>query len=276
MKHSLNFVTALLLTPLAAIHGAADSPRPAPQPSTSLPAKADLPDVGKNQGKRYNVLFIAVDDLNDWVGCLGGNPQAITPNLDRLAKQQAMVMNNAYAPSTVCCPSRSALLTGRRPSSNGVYGNDQNLKNAPKARDVVTLPEFFGKHGYHTLSAGKIFHKHATADGNDDGQWAFQEVAHPGDGNKGMLWEESPSSALGLKAGQNELAWGACKAPVQETKDYVACKWAADQLQRDFDGKPFFLALGISKPHLPWFVPQQFFDLYPLEKSKYAPTTPSS
>ena len=114
MNKTFMILTAVLLAPLAAICGAAESPRPAAQPSLSLPAKADLPDVGKYQGKRYNVLFIAVDDLNDWVGCLGGNPQAITPNLDRLAKQQAMVMNKAYCPSTVCCPSRSALLTGKR------------------------------------------------------------------------------------------------------------------------------------------------------------------
>jgi len=263
-------LTALLLAPLAAICGAAESPRP---------ATTDVADVGESLGKRHNVLFIAVDDLNDWVGCLGGNPQAITPQLDRLASQRAMVMNKAYCPSTVCCPSRSALLTGKRPSSTGVYGNDQNLKNAPKARDLVTLPEYFGKHGYHTLSAGKIFHKHATAAGLDEGQWAFKEFANPGGSNKGMLWEESPSSILDAQAREDGQAvsrekgeekevarWGACKAPVEETKDYLACKWAADQLQRDFEGKPFFLALGISKPHLPWFVPQRFFDLYPLEK----------
>jgi arylsulfatase A-like enzyme len=268
MKLTLSLLAALLMPPLTALHGAADSHRPNAQPSSNLPAKANLPDAGKPQSKRYNVLFIAVDDLNDWVGCLGGNPQAVTPNLDRLARQHAMVMNKAYAPSTVCCPSRSSLLTGKRPSSTGVYGNAQNLKNAPKARDVVTLPEYFGKHGYHTLSAGKIFHKHATAAGIDEGQWAFQEFANPGGGNKGIRWEESPSGALGQKVGANELEWGACKAPVHETKDYVACQWAAAQFQRDFDGKPFFLALGISKPHLPWFVPQQFFDLYPLEKIK--------
>ena len=234
----------------------------------TVSAAESPPPSQKLPGKSYNVLFIAIDDLNDWVGCLGGNPQAITPNLDRLAKQQAMVMNKAYCPSTVCCPSRSALLTGKRPSTTGVYGNDQNLKNAAKAKDVVTLPEYFSKNGYHTVSAGKIFHRHESASGNDDGQWAFQEVAHPGGGNKGMLWQESPSSALGEKANKNELAWGACKAPTEETKDYLACKWAADQLQRDFDGKPFFLALGISKPHLPWIVPQRFFDLYPLDEIK--------
>lgn len=227
---------------------------------------AETPQPAKpHSSRRYNILFIAIDDLNDWVGCFGGHSQAITPNLDRLAKESAMVMNKAYAPSTVCCPSRSALLTGRRPSSTGVYGNDQNLKNAAQAQDVVTLPEYFGKHGYHTLSAGKIFHKHPTAAGMDEGQWAYHEFAQPGGGNKGMLWEESPDAVLGTTE-QPELSWGACKAPVEETKDYRACQWAADQLQRDFDGKPFFLALGISKPHLTWVVPQQFYDLHPLEK----------
>ena len=113
---------------------------------------------GQTPSKPYNVLFIAVDDLNDWVGCFGGNSQAITPNLDRLAKEQAIVMNKAYCASTVCCPSRSAILTGKRPSTTGIYGNTQDLKRAPKAKDVVTLPEYFAKNGYHTLSTGKIFH----------------------------------------------------------------------------------------------------------------------
>ena len=242
---------------------------------TSAAVAQTSPDKPTKPTKPYNVLFIAVDDMNDWVGCLGGNPQAITPNMDRLAKQRAMVMNKAYCASTVCCPSRSALLTGKRAASTGVYGNRQNIKNAPKAKDVVTLPEYFSKNGYFTLSAGKIFHKHPSANGMDEGQWAFQQVGSIGGGNKGMLWEESPSSVLGVKSQdepqekgeEKETArWGACKAPVEETKDYLACKWAADQLQRDFDGKPFFLALGVSKPHLPWIVPQQFFDLYPLDK----------
>ena len=74
----------------------------------------------QTNGKRYNVLFIAIDDLNDWVGCLGGNPQAITPNFDRYARDHAMVMNKAYCPSTVCGPTRSALLTGKH-ATHTVY-----------------------------------------------------------------------------------------------------------------------------------------------------------
>jgi arylsulfatase A-like enzyme len=221
-------------------------------------------------GKSYNVLFIAIDDINDWVGCLGGNSQAITPNLDRFAREHAMVMNKAYCPSTVCCPTRSALLTGKHATHTGVYGNGQNLKDAPKAKDLETLPEYFGNRGYHTLSAGKIFHKHATLDGLDEGQWAFHEHVHPGGGNKGLAWKEKPE-VEGVNAGGTEFSWGACNAPLEATKDYVACKWAADQLQRDFESKPFFLALGISKPHLPWFVPQEFFEMYPLERVEAAP-----
>ncbi len=267
MHFTLRLMGSLLWASLTVICCAAESPRPAVQANQILTTKADLTEAASYQSKGYNVLFIAVDDLNDWVGCLGGNPQAITPNLDRLAAQHAMVMNKAYAPSTVCCPSRSALLTSKRASSTGVYGNDQNLKKAPKAKDLITLPEYFGKNGYHTLSAGKIFHKHPTPQGMDDGQWAYHEWANPSGANQGMLWEESPDAVLGT-SGNPELTWGACKAPVEGTKDFKASKWAADQLQRDFDGKPFFMALGISKPHLPWIVPQQFFDLYPLEKIK--------
>ena len=233
--------------------------------STTAPAVG-----GENSGKPYNVLFVAIDDLNDWVGCLGGNPQVKTPNLDRFARDGGIVFTHAYCPSTVCCPSRTALLTGKHATHTGVYGNGQNLKHAPKAKDLETLPEYFGNRGYHTLSAGKIFHKHGDPAGLDEGQWAFHEHVHPGGGNKGLAWEEEPQ-VKGIKAGGTKFAWGATNATTEETKDYVACKWAADQLNRDFDGKPFFLALGISKPHLPWYVPQQFFDQYPIDEIQPAP-----
>jgi arylsulfatase A-like enzyme len=214
--------------------------------------------------KKMNVLFIAVDDMNDWVGCLGGNSQAITPNMDKFAAQQGIVMNKAYCASTVCCPSRTAILTGKNASTTGVYGNGNNLKAAPKAKDVVTLPEYFGKHGYHTLSTGKIFHKHATEAGLDEGQWAYKEhVVARGKGS--VINKIEPPPVEGVIAGGTDFAWGAVDAKLEETKDYVACEWGADQLDRDFDDKPFFMAIGVSKPHLPWYVPQEFFDMYPLD-----------
>jgi arylsulfatase A-like enzyme len=219
---------------------------------------------------KMNVIFIAVDDLNDWVGVMGGNPQAKTPNMDRLALVTgATVFERAYCPATVCGPSRSAILTGLLPSNTGVYGNGNNLKSSPVTKDVVTLPEYFSQHGYHTLSMGKIFHKHPVLGGMDEGQWAFDEWENTR-GNLGLDSAEFPLNKLpllpGEKGGGNgtDFDWGPTGTPVEETPDYQTGAWAAQQLDRDFDGKPFFMAVGISKPHLPFYVPQEFFDLHPL------------
>ena len=207
--------------------------------------------------KKPNVIFIAIDDLNDWVGCFDGHPQAKTPNIDKFAKS-GLVMFKAYAPSTVCCPSRTAILTGKHATNTGVYGNSQDMEDAPKAKDLRTLPEYFANNGYHTLSTGKIFHAHG-----DPGQYFTERVESRGKG--GVLWSEKPV-AEGIKSGGSDFAWGATTAKAEEMKDFQATKWATEQLERDFDGKPFFLALGISKPHLTWFVPQRFYDMYPLDK----------
>lgn len=220
--------------------------------------------------KPLNVLFIAIDDLNDWAGPWGGNPQVKTPHLNHFAKS-AITMNKAYCPATVCGPSRSAILTGRHCTNTGVYGNSYNLKNAPKAKDLITLPEYFGQHGYHTLSAGKIFHKHPTKNGLDHGQWAFHEFAEPKKGYVGgMTWTKAAQHPDAKYSG-SQMQWGATKAELENTKDYITCRWATEQFERDFEGKPFFMALGISKPHLPFYVPQKYFDMYPLDQVEIAP-----
>ncbi len=228
--------------------------------------------AGGPRGARPNVLFIAVDDLNDWVGCFGGNPQAITPHMDRFARQGGMVFSRAYCPSTVCCPSRSALLTGILPSDSGVYGNSQNLKNARRTKDAVTMPQYFSKHGYFTLSRGKIFHKHMTSDGLDEGQWAFDRfVPTSSRGSRSPDTSAGPANKLpmpdGSRARGKSMAfdWGPTGGKDEGTKDYQTALWAARELRKEFD-KPFFMAVGLSKPHLPWYVPQKFFDMYPLEK----------
>src|SRR5262245_63708194 len=95
-----------------------------------------------------NVLFIAIDDLNDWVGCLGGHPQARTPNIDRLAKK-SLLFTRAYCAAPACNPSRTAILTGLRPSTSGVYHNNQPWR--PALPDAVTLPHYLRMHGYYVL-----------------------------------------------------------------------------------------------------------------------------
>tara|TARA_B110001454_G_scaffold190090_1_gene189083 strand:+ start:125 stop:760 length:636 start_codon:yes stop_codon:yes gene_type:complete len=130
--------------------------------------------------KPLNVLFIAVDDLNDWVGVFGGHPQAKTPNMDKLAKSDGgIIFDMAYCPAFVCGPSRSSLLSGIRPSNSGVYGNSNNMKLSPVLKGAETISQYFSRHGYHSLSAGKIFHKHPNWSGMDEGQWVFDEWAHP-------------------------------------------------------------------------------------------------
>ena len=131
----------------------------------------------EDMAEHPNVLFIAVDDLNDWVGCLDGHPQTRTPNIDRLAKR-GMLFTNAHCQGTMCNPSRISLLWGKRPSSTGFYDNHYHVSKEPEFLDNhVSLPQHFSDNGYKTLSAGKIFHggakirEHVEVVGPALGQW---------------------------------------------------------------------------------------------------------
>ena len=107
--------------------------------------------------QKPNVLFIAVDDLNDWVGCLGGHPQAKTPNIDGLA-ERGVLFTNAHTAAPLCNPSRTAILFGRRPSTTGVVGNMDDWRTFDSLKGVDSLPQYFRKSGYYTAAGGKIFH----------------------------------------------------------------------------------------------------------------------
>ena len=230
----------------------------------------------------YNVLFIAIDDMNDWVGAFGGSPQkqSATPKMDQFAKNGSVVFQQANCAGPVCGPSRSALLSGFMPNRSGVYGNAQNMRGSALIQTHLTLPEYFSKHGYHTLSTGKIFHKHP----GDEGHWAFDEWVAT-DGGSGSRPDEEritsrnrnlldgkpaplpASKSEGNEGGDGEgteFSWGPTKGPKEDSRDWNAADWAAAQLAKP-SAKPFFLALGISKPHLPWYVPQEYFDRHPLD-----------
>ena len=227
--------------------------------------------------ERPNVLFIAIDDLNDWIGCFGGNGQVKTPNLDRFHANGGMVMFDAHASSTVCGPSRSSLLTGKYPHSTGVYGNKNNLRKAVKAKNLLTLPQYFSAHGYHTLSRGKIFHKHPLGNNKKDrgsidhGEWAFDEWVHES-GGVSPAGKKRPLNGLPPAKGDRSYhSIGFDWAPTvgnDETlmKDYLTASWAVEQFHTRTFEKPFFMALGFLKPHLPWYVPQKYFDMYPLDE----------
>ena len=234
--------------------------------------------------ERPNVLFIAIDDLNDWIGCFGGNPQVQTPHLDRFNTLGGMVMFDAHGSSTVCGPSRSSLLTGKYPHKTGVYGNKNNLRKAEKTKDLVTLPQYFSAHGYHTLSRGKIFHKHSSGnkkdrDSLDHGEWAFDEWVYER-GGVSPAGKQFPLNGLPPSKGDRSYhSIGFDWAPTvgnDETlmKDYITATWAVEQFQTRLFEKPFFMAVGFSKPHLPWYVPQKYFDMYPLDEIVLPKTIP--
>ena len=107
--------------------------------------------------QRPNILMIAIDDQNDWIGCLNGHPQIKTPHIDALA-EDGTVFLNAHCQAPLCNPSRTSLLIGRRPSTTGVYALAPWFRNVDELKDITTLPQYFAEHGWKTLSAGKIYH----------------------------------------------------------------------------------------------------------------------
>jgi arylsulfatase A-like enzyme len=228
---------------------------------------------------RPNVVFIMADDMNDWVGPFKGNPQISTPNMDKLCASNAMVFKNAHVTGTVCGPSRSSMLSGFRPETTGLYSNVQNMINSEIVQQNATLPEYFSKHGYITISKGKIFHKHQTAMGRDHGHWAFDiwednKGAYPIDRDKlysrlqGIYDGKKIEGALHEGGSQgNDPTWAPTTVGKEETSDYMTAKWFAGLLQDDYE-KPFFMAVGFAKPHVPWYVPQEYFDRYGLDTLK--------
>jgi len=220
-----------------------------------------------------NVLFLAVDDMKDWVGCLGGYEGTVhTPNIDRLAAS-GVLFTNAHCASPKCAPSRVAIMTGLRPSTTGLYENGHWWRpNSPK---MVTLPMYFRQNGYHVAGAGKIYHH--TAGNNPPEQWdAFQRLLFCDDpwfrGNKlcypwsksGAMPEEFPFS--GVKGLGHENDWGSLDLQESEYDDSRSADYAVQFLQNSKIKQPFFLACGLFRPHLPWYVPPKYFAMYPLEK----------
>jgi arylsulfatase A-like enzyme len=221
-----------------------------------------------------NVLFLAVDDLNDWVGCLGGHPQARTPNIDRLASR-GVLFENAHCAAPLCHPSRTAIMTGLRPSTTGVYGNLNWFRDLPKYQDWVTLPQYFRQHGYLAWGGGKLYHQ---AHGKFSDAEAWDHVYSTRTGTLPPPEGERYRHGLRPKFESNPILarlidWGPTDHPIEANPDWKTADGAARFLQRDHD-KPFFLGCGIYLPHLPWYAPKEFFEMHPLEDIQLPPHHP--
>ncbi len=227
---------------------------------------ASFPANATSADEKPNVLFISVDDLNDWTGCLGGHPQARTPNIDRLAAG-GVLFTNAHCAAPACNPSRTAIMTGLSPSTSGLYENGQKMREV--LPDAQLLPRYFARHGYWAGGSGKLLHYFIDARSWDE-YFPAKETENPFP--RTLYPEKRP---VNLPRGgpwqYGETDWGGLDATDEEFGgDWLVSKWVGGQLRRKHD-KPFFLACGIYRPHEPWFVPQKYFDLFPLKDIQLPP-----
>jgi len=202
--------------------------------------------------QKPNVLLIAIDDLNDWVGCLKGHPQTLTPHIDRLAKRGTL-FTNAHCQAPLCNPSRTSILYGLRPSTSGIYDNAVPPWRVADLQSRVTLPRHFAANGYKTLTTGKIYHDSGMPP-ND-----FQSIGPvPGQRNKydARIIPETPQGARGL------WDFGPQTYGDERFQDHADASWAIQQI-RQAHAKPFFLTVGFYRPHVPLYAPRRFFDALP-------------
>ncbi|WP_165070742.1 sulfatase [Paludisphaera rhizosphaerae] len=204
---------------------------------------------------RPNVLFIALDDLNHWVGHLGRNPQTITPNIDRLAAR-GVRFTHAYCAAPLCNPSRAALMSGLRPSTTGVYKNEEDWR--PAVSPDLTLPTTFRKAGYEVLGSGKIYHE------------AYARRSEWDDYLKNEGKDPKPTGNDGV-GGQGGIKFARLDgAKDEDLREWKIVQYGIYELGKSHD-KPFLLTVGLHKPHMPWNVPGKYFDMHPLDSIQLPP-----
>ena len=240
-----------------------------------------------------NVIFIICDDLNDYQGAFGGHPQAITPNIDRFANSGVQFLN-AHSNVPVCSPSRNSMITGVYPHESKDYGWT-DLKKQPVLKNNKTLMRLFKENGYITLGTGKITHGNMKEDWDEWGmplknnygpfyfdgkdKKALPTVPEPFaeigqvDGSFGRLSDVGYSSG---KKNEKGFVYGWDNEPMRYVndddrdllQDELHAQWAVEKiksLETRKDNQPFFMGVGLVRPHTPMHVPDQYFDLFPIE-----------
>ena len=223
----------------------------------------------KKEGNQIqpNVLFIAIDDLNDWVGCLDGYPGLHTPNIDLLA-ERGVLFTNAHCAAPGCNSSRTALMTGISPTTSGVYQNSDEWRAMPTLADAITIPENFRINGYKVIGGGKIFHAYSWWDNkqgfNDPDCWDEYFPSKSMQMPDEVLPENMPVNTT-TDFYDGYFDWAPMDIPDSVMADAKVVAWSEEQLSRPHD-KPLFMAVGLYRPHVPWYVPQAYYYLHPLEE----------
>jgi arylsulfatase A-like enzyme len=203
--------------------------------------------------EKPNILFIAIDDQNDWIGCLGGHPDAKTPHIDKLAAKGTVFLN-AHCQSPLCNSSRASLMMGMRPDNTGIYGLGPWFRQLDEFKDLVALPQHLKANGYTTYSAGKIYH------GGYGRKKQDREFDHLGPGATGAPF---PGKKLVDTPSTMKLVdWGLFPHQDKDKGDYKIADWAVKTLDSKPEG-PFFLSAGFFLPHVPCFATEKWFNLHP-------------
>lgn len=201
-----------------------------------------------------NFLFIALDDLNHWVGYLGRNRQTSTPHIDALAKR-GLRFTRSYCAAPVCNPSRAAIMSGLRPSSSGVYQNNDDWRSVISSE--MTLPSTFRKAGYYVAGAGKIYHG------------GFDRHSDWDDYLKNAGTDPQPIGDTGVGG----IKFAPLDCEDDDLREWKIVQYGIDQLQKRHE-RPFLLTIGLHKPHMPWSVPRKYFAPHPLDKIELPPIPP--
>lgn len=213
----------------------------------------------KEKDPKPNILFIAVDDLKPWVSAYGDR-HAKTPGMDRLARE-GIVFKNSYCQQAICAATRASILTGMRPDKTRVWDLITDFRQVNP--NVVTLPQYFKSKGYETAGMGKIFHASSTGPGHDAPSWS-------------VPYRDPKTKTYALTSESNAAGKGAAVECADVPDDtYHDGKMTGmaislmDSLSRN--KKPFFLAVGFLKPHLPFVAPKKYWDLYKRDEFEIAP-----
>ncbi len=210
--------------------------------------------------QRPNVLMICIDDLNDWVGFLGGHPDALTPHMDALAKR-GRNFTNAHCAVPVCSASRVSVMSGVAATTHGSYELGPRYEELPALDDIPTLHRYFKDRGYFTLSGGKVLHHGFSG-----------RLAEDIDQSLGRKKSPSPRKPLNRPPHWSKAwDWGAFPERDEEMGEHQLATQAAKVFQQDFD-KPFFMSVGFFRPHVPLYVPPKWFERYDRDSFWLPPT----